>query len=164
MHKASNMEISHYKSPLGWIEIETKEEALIAMHFILTPKENQSPIKKINCEIEAQLANYFNNKSLDLNFKMKPKGTPFQQEIWKLVLQIEFGKTLSYSELVNRYGNKKAIRAVGSAIGKNPIMIFIPCHRVIGSNGSMVGYAGGIPNKKWLLEHEGFLIQKSLDL
>ena len=77
---------------------------------------------------------------------------------------IEFGKTLSYSELANRYGNKKAIRAVGSAIGKNPIMIFIPCHRVIGSNGSMVGYAGGIPNKKWLLEHEGFLIQKSLDL
>ena len=158
------MEISHYKSPLGWIEIETKDKALIAMHFILNPKEKRSPNKKINCKIEEQLANYFNNKSLDLNFKMKPKGTPFQQEIWKLVSQIELGKTLSYSKIAERYGNRKAIRAIGAAIGKNPILIFIPCHRVIGSNGSMVGYAGGIPNKKWLLEHEGFLIQKSLDL
>ena len=158
------MLISCIKSPLGWIEIETVNDTLTAMRFIQKKHEKQDSTNEVHLKIETQLRNYFNHKPIEFNFKMKPKGTPFQEKIWELVSQIETGKTLSYTEIAERYGNKKAIRAVGTAIGKNPIMIFIPCHRIIGKDGSMVGYAGGIFNKKWLLEHEGFPVQKSLDL
>ena len=158
------MDTSYFNSPIGWMEIKKTNDVLTGLHFIDSPKNKQSPLKKINLEIEVQLENYFKHKPIKFNFSIAPQGTPFQNKIWGLVSQIKPGKTLSYAEIAEKYGNKKAIRAIGSAIGKNPVMIFIPCHRVIGSNGSMVGYAGGITNKKWLLEHEGFPIQKSLNL
>ena len=107
---------------------------------------------------------YFINKTIFSSFKLAPIGTPFQKKIWRLLSEIPMGETRSYTDIAIQYGNSKAVRAIGAAIGKNPIMIFIPCHRVIGSNGSMVGYAGGLLNKIWLLEHEGLLIQKRLNL
>ena len=155
---------SYYNSPLGWLEIETNNNELTALRYIVQPPEKKEVTNPINLEIEKQLTNYFTKKPIKNSFKMSPEGTPFQQKIWALLSEIKPGKTQTYLEIARRFGNKKAIRAVGSAIGKNPIMIFIPCHRVIGSDGTMVGYAGGIPNKKWLLEHEGFLIQKNLNL
>lgn len=92
---------------------------------------------------------------------MKPKGTEFQTKVWSILTKIPFGKTLSYLEIATIYGNKKAVRAVASAIGKNPILVAIPCHRVIGSNGILVGFATGL-EKKWLLENEGFPFQKEI--
>ena len=155
---------SYYNSPLGWLEIETNNNELTALRYIVQPPEKKEVTNPINLEIEKQLTNYFTKKPIKNSFKMSPEGTPFLQKIWALLSEIKPGKTLTYLEIARRFGNKKAIRAVGSAIGKNTIMIFIPCHSVIGSDGTMVGYAGGIPNKKWLLEHEGFLIQKNLNL
>jgi methylated-DNA-[protein]-cysteine S-methyltransferase len=88
-------------------------------------------------------------------------GTPFQRSVWKALRTIRSGKTISYAELARRIGKPKAVRAAGLANGQNPISIVVPCHRVIGSNGTLTGYGGGLPRKKWLLEHEGALIQRS---
>lgn len=84
-------------------------------------------------------------------------GTPFQQSVWRALRKIKSGQTISYGELARRIGRPKAVRAVGLANGQNPIGIVVPCHRVIGSNGTLTGYGGGLPRKKWLLEHEGAL-------
>ena len=84
-------------------------------------------------------------------------GTPFQRSVWQALRKIKSGKTISYAELARRIGKPKAVRAAGLANGRNPISIVVPCHRVIGSNGTLTGYGGGLPRKKWLLEHEGAL-------
>ena len=96
------------------------------------------------------------------DLKLNPKGTDFQKNVWNALLEIPYGKTISYLELSKTLGNVKAIRAVASANGKNPLWIVIPCHRVIGSNGDLTGYAGGLHRKKWLLEHERPVKQGSL--
>jgi methylated-DNA-[protein]-cysteine S-methyltransferase len=85
----------------------------------------------------------------------KTAGTPFQRSVWKALRKIKCGSTISYAELARRIGKPKAVRAVGLANGQNPVSVVVPCHRVIGSNGSLTGYGGGLPRKKWLLEHEG---------
>ena len=87
-------------------------------------------------------------------------GTPFQRSVWRALCKIKSGKTISYAELARRIGKPKAVRAAGLANGQNPISIVVPCHRVIGSNGMLTGYGGGLPRKKWLLEHEGALAAK----
>ncbi len=109
-----------------------------------------------------QLEDYFLGKRNDFDFTINPTGTSFQQKVWQELLQIPFGKTMSYLELSKKLGDAKAIRAVASANGKNPLWIAIPCHRVIGSNGSLTGYAGGLWRKKWLLEHENPSTQQTL--
>ena len=105
---------------------------------------------------------YFEGKRTNFNFKLNPSGTEFQQKVWKSLLEIPFGKTMSYMELSKKLGDVKAIRAVASANGKNPLWIVVPCHRVIGTDGSLTGYAGGLWRKKWLLEHENPTTQQSL--
>jgi len=87
-------------------------------------------------------------------------GTPFQKSVWRALRKIKSGKTISYAELARRIGKPRAVRAAGLANGQNPISIVVPCHRVIGSNGTLTGYGGGLPRKKWLLEHEGALVAK----
>lgn len=107
-----------------------------------------------------QLNEYFEDKRQTFDLPLLPSGTEFQKKIWNILLQIEFSETKSYEWVSLQYGNKKAIRAVGQAIGKNPIAIIIPCHRVIGKNGNLTGFAGGIPRKSQLLTGEannGFL-------
>lgn len=101
-----------------------------------------------------QLQEYFQGSRQDFTLEINPKGTDFQKKVWQELLQIPFGKTISYLELSKKLGDVKAIRAVASANGKNPLWIVIPCHRVIGTDGSLTGYAGGLWRKKWLLEHE----------
>lgn len=113
-------------------------------------------------EAVSQLGDYFDGKRKDFNFKLNPKGTDFQQKVWQELLNIPFGKTISYLDLSKKLGDVKAIRAVASANGKNPLWIIIPCHRVIGTDGSLTGYAGGLWRKKWLLEHENPTNQQSL--
>ena len=113
-------------------------------------------------EAVSQLGDYFDGKRKDFNFKLNPKGTDFQQKVWQELLNIPFGKTISYLDLSKKLGDVKAIRAVASANGKNPLWIVVPCHRVIGTDGSLTGYAGGLWRKKWLLEHENPTNQQSL--
>ena len=117
-----------------------------------------------SCDIletaKKQLYEYFANTRRTFDLPLLPYGTEFQKKIWDILLQIEFSETKSYEWVSLQYGNKKAIRAVGQAIGKNPIAIIVPCHRVIGKNGSLTGFAGGIPRKRQLLAGEvnkGFL-------
>jgi methylated-DNA-[protein]-cysteine S-methyltransferase len=109
-----------------------------------------------------QLAEYFNGKRDSFSLTVNPQGTEFQKKVWKSLLKIPYGKTKSYLAQSKTLGDVKAIRAVAAANGKNPIWIIIPCHRVIGTNGSLTGYAGGIWRKKWLLAHENPVKQQSL--
>ncbi|TXD70468.1 methylated-DNA--[protein]-cysteine S-methyltransferase [Aequorivita lipolytica] len=109
-----------------------------------------------------QFEEYFDGKRTDFNIKLSPDGTEFQTRVWNELLNIPFGKTVSYQQMANTLGDPKVIRAAASANGKNPISIVIPCHRVIGSDGSLTGYAGGLHRKKWLLEFESPSPQQSL--
>jgi methylated-DNA-[protein]-cysteine S-methyltransferase len=113
-------------------------------------------------EAVSQLKAYFDGQRTHFDFPMNPAGTEFQQKVWKGLCEIPFGKTMSYLELAKQLGDVKAIRAVASANGKNPLWIVVPCHRVIGTDGSLTGYAGGLWRKKWLLEHENPSTQQSL--
>ena len=113
-------------------------------------------------ECVTQLKEYFEGKRASFDLVVNPKGTSFQIKVWKELLKIPYGKTSSYLGQSRALGDVKAIRAVASANGKNPLLIIIPCHRIIGSDGSLTGYAGGIWRKKWLLAHENPLKQQSL--
>lgn len=155
------MYIVQITTPIGIAKIEGDENGVssISIH-----KEGQVSITipdQLN-EAVNQLQDYFVGKRTDFSFKLNPKGTPFQQKVWQGLLEIPFGKTISYLELSKRLGDVKAIRAVASANGKNPLWIVIPCHRVIGTDGSLTGYAGGLWRKKWLLELENPTSQQSL--
>ena len=109
-----------------------------------------------------QLQQYFAGERHAFDLDLNPQGTDFQQLIWNLLLKLPFGSTISYLKLARQYGNTKAVRAVAAAIGKNPILVVIPCHRVIGSDGTLVGYAGGMERKEQLLQLEGFPVQARL--
>ncbi|MBE7439269.1 MAG: methylated-DNA--[protein]-cysteine S-methyltransferase [Spirochaetales bacterium] len=111
-----------------------------------------------------QLHEYFQGKRKSFSLPLSPEGTTFQQKVWDTLLTIPFGQTISYSEEADRLGNREAIRAVARANGDNPIGIIIPCHRVIGKDGSLTGYAGGLWRKRYLLELEGVLKQSALPL
>jgi methylated-DNA-[protein]-cysteine S-methyltransferase len=146
-------------SPLGDIEMYSDEIGLVSFEFANTTQTNPTD-KKLNPndilrEVRKQAEDYFNGLLTQFDVPLSLKGTDFQKRVWNELLKIEFGRTISYLELAKRLGDEKCIRAAASANGKNPIAIIIPCHRVIGSNGSLVGYAGGVPRKKWLLDHEG---------
>ena len=109
-----------------------------------------------------QFREYFEGKRRKFDLTLNPEGTSFQKKVWELLQEIPYGKTISYLELSKRLGNPKAIRAAAAANGKNPLWIIVPCHRVIGSNGDLTGYAGGLHRKKWLLEHESPAKQMAL--
>ena len=114
--------------------------------------------------VQKQIEEYFSNQRKEFDLALDPVGTAFQQKVWRELLEIPFGTTISYQELAHRLGDPKSIRAAASANGKNPIAIIVPCHRVIGSGGEMTGYAGGIQRKKALLKLEGADVMNQLDL
>ena len=155
------METAHIKTPLGIAKIIGDENG-ISVISILNEGEVSPNIPIVLQEAITQLNEYFEENRIIFTFKMNPSGTEFQQKVWKGLLEIPFGKTMSYLELSKRLGDVKAIRAVASANGKNPLWIVVPCHRVIGSDGSLTGYAGGLWRKKWLLEHENPTTQQRL--
>ncbi|MDP5044935.1 MAG: methylated-DNA--[protein]-cysteine S-methyltransferase, partial [Leeuwenhoekiella sp.] len=113
-------------------------------------------------EVVFQLEHYFTGDLKDFNLKLNLQGTDFQKKVWLQLARIPFGKTTSYLQMAKDLGDPKVIRAAATANGKNPIAIIVPCHRVIGSDHSMTGYAGGIWRKKWLLEHESPVTQQTL--
>ena len=156
------MEKALYKSPLGWIEICTSTNGVTHIRFIDAPS---NPPKKTSpfLDIVVQLLdNYFIQQSKTFSFPLDPSGTDFQLEVWRMLHQIPHGTTLPYLKIAQKFGDIKKVRAIASAIAKNPILIAIPCHRVIGSDRSLVGYSGGLERKRKLLELEGFPKQNSL--
>ncbi|OXB06498.1 methylated-DNA--[protein]-cysteine S-methyltransferase [Flavobacterium pectinovorum] len=157
------METVYINSPLGITKIVGDEDgiAVISVSDVGT-NEVSEVIPEALKEAVSQLQEYFDKKRTDFDFKLNPKGTEFQQKVWKALLEIPYGKTISYMDQTKKLGDIKAIRAVASANGKNPLWIVVPCHRVIGTNGSLTGYAGGLSRKKWLLEHENPTTQQSL--
>ena len=155
------MENAYIKSPLGITKIMGDENG-ISVISVSDEGEISTIIPAILQESVSQLNDYFEGKRNDFTFKLNPSGTEFQQKVWKGLLEIPFGKTISYMELSKKLGDVKAIRAVASANGKNPLWIVVPCHRVIGTDGSLTGYAGGLWRKKWLLEHENPSDQQNL--
>lgn len=156
------METAYIKSPLGITEIIGDENGVAVISVLDTEKEISTEIPDVLKLAITELQDYFVGKRNDFTFKLNPKGTEFQQKVWQELLNIPFGKTMSYLELSKKLGDVKAIRAVASANGKNPLWIVVPCHRVIGTDGSLTGYAGGLWRKKWLLEHENPPTQQSL--
>lgn len=155
------METACIKTPLGIAKI-TGDENGISVISILDEGEVSNEIPMVLQQAVIQLNEYFEEKRTDFTFRLNPAGTEFQQKVWKALIKIPFGKTMSYLELSKKLGDVKAIRAVASANGKNPLWIVVPCHRVIGTDGSLTGYAGGLWRKKWLLEHENPTAQQSL--
>ena len=155
------MKTAFINSPLGITKIAGDENG-IAVISVLSEGEVSGEIPSELQEAVTQLQQYFDGKRTDFDFKLNPKGTDFQQKVWQELLRIPFGKTMSYMDLSKKLGDVKAIRAVASANGKNPLWIVVPCHRVIGTDGSLTGYAGGLWRKKWLLEHENPTTQQSL--
>ncbi|QDP41891.1 methylated-DNA--[protein]-cysteine S-methyltransferase [Radiobacillus deserti] len=145
------------QSPIGILEITGTEEAVHTIHFS-DRKEIQN--EKINGRFGAvelaceQLEQYFQGERLYFEFPYELKGTEFQKKVWKALVEIPYGSTGSYKDIALHIGNEKAVRAVGSANGKNQIPIAIPCHRIIGANGTLTGYAGELWRKEWLLTHE----------
>ena len=150
-----------FKCPLGVVKI-VGDASGISEISILDDGEVSNFVPKELEQAVIQLQEYFEGKRTHFDLKINPKGTDFQRSVWHELLNIPFGKTLSYMELSKKVGDVKAIRAVASANGKNPLWIVIPCHRVIGKDGSLTGYAGELWRKKWLLEHENPTIQQSL--
>ena len=155
------METTYIKTPLGIAKIVGDQDG-ISVISVSNEGEASTTIPAVLQEAVSQLNDYFEGKIEDFTFKLNPSGTDFQQKVWKGLLDIPFGKTMSYLELSKKLGDVKAIRAVASANGKNPLWIVVPCHRVIGTDGSLTGYAGGLWRKKWLLEHENPSNQGSL--
>ena len=155
------METACIKTPLGIATIKGDENGIAAI-AIADEGVVSAVIPSVLQDAVTQLQDYFDGQRTHFDFKMNPKGTEFQQKVWKGLCKIPFGKTMSYLELAKQLGDVKAIRAVASANGKNPLWIVVPCHRVIGTDGSLTGYAGGLWRKKWLLEHENPSAQQSL--
>jgi len=147
------MRVTHFSCPIGTVEITEESGEITRITFLDTePSINNASPVLIECK--RQLSSYFTGERVEFNLPLNPLGTDFQKNVWKELQNIPFGKTISYMNLAKRLGDPKVIRAAGTANGKNPIAIIIPCHRVIGSDGSLTGYAGGLKRKQWLLEHE----------
>jgi len=155
-------ETTYYKTPIGTAKIVGNELGIQSITVIDEKMETSTNIPPYLQECIQQLNEYFNKIRTTFNLKLNPQGTDFQKRVWKELLNVPHGKTRSYLEQSKKLGDVKAIRAVASANGKNPIWIVIPCHRIIGSDGSLTGYAGGLWRKKWLLELESPSLQQSL--
>lgn len=156
------METCIINSPLGYIKITGDIDGITAITILNSEEKITDIIPEILEDCSIQLNEYFEGTRKQFNLKLNPQGTEFQKKVWKQLELISYGKTSSYLELSKQLGDVKAIRAVANANGKNPLWIIVPCHRVIGSDGSLTGYAGGIHRKKWLLEHESPHKQLSL--
>ena len=149
---------SYLESPQGLIEIAATSKGISAITFVDSVNADVDGGVHSNDLTEtakAQLAAYFNGSLTQFDLPFDTKGTAFQQAVWKALCDIPYGETASYADIANKLNNPKAVRAVGMANGRNPIAIVVPCHRVIGSNKTLTGYAGGLKRKQYLLKLEG---------
>jgi methylated-DNA-[protein]-cysteine S-methyltransferase len=153
-HQIKELKVAYYKSPIGVLKVTATGEQIISVLFLDSNPEKESDESPVVNNCIQQLDEYFKHQRQKFDLPLAPQGTSFQKQVWEKLLEIPYGRTSSYLEIARRIGNPKSIRAVGSANGKNPIVIIIPCHRVIGSSGKLIGYGGGLWRKEWLLKHE----------
>lgn len=159
----SNKQKLDYKSPIGILEIIGSEEGISSVLFVereetmYLMKEDTPELIKLCYQ---QLDEYFKGERYEFSLPYLLEGTVFQQSVWQALTAIPYAKTGSYKEIAVSIGNEKAVRAVGSANGKNKLTLLIPCHRIIGANGQLTGYAGGVWRKEWLLQHEKKMAEK----
>jgi len=146
--------LAYYSSPVGELLIESDADKIITVNFLKDTKRDELRTPVIE-QCITELDEYFIEGRKFFTVELDLRGSEFQKKVWNELLTIPYGKTISYEELAIRIGNIKSIRAVGLANGQNPIAIIVPCHRVIGKSGGLVGYGGGLENKEWLLYHEG---------
>jgi methylated-DNA-[protein]-cysteine S-methyltransferase len=141
-------------SPIGLLQIVCSHTALAAIHFSEHQVTAGPGESELLSEVIRQLQQYFSGERTEFDLPLNPQGTPFQKTVWQALQTVPFGKTASYKAIAEAIGNPKAVRAVGLANARNPIPIVIPCHRIIGSNGKLTGYAGGLWRKEYLLNLE----------
>ncbi len=156
------MKKTYLQTPLGTAEICGDENGISEVKITDAEAGSSEEVPKELQPVTRQLSAYFDGNLKEFDLKLNPAGTDFQKKVWAALLNIPYGTTTSYLELSKKLGDVKAIRAVAAANGKNPLWVIVPCHRVIGSDGSLTGYAGGLARKKWLLEHENPSPQQSL--
>ena len=149
-------------TPLGIAKIIGDVDGIASVSILNSNEQVSDVIPDELQDCVYQLRDYFKGEREIFSLKLNPNGTDFQKRVWKQLEKIPLGKTISYLNLSKQLGDIKAIRAVANANGKNPLWIIVPCHRVIGSDGSLTGYAGGLSRKQWLLEHESPYKQQSL--
>lgn len=147
----------YFESPIGLIELSGNTEALTSVFFVEERRVNIVSSAILD-EALRQLTEYFVNDRFEFDVPLSLKGSEFQQTVWTQLLTIPYGQMASYQDIADALDNPQAVRAVGAANGQNPISIIVPCHRVVGSNGKLVGYGGGLWRKEWLLRHEGALL------
>jgi methylated-DNA-[protein]-cysteine S-methyltransferase len=175
MHKEAKLYVDEMDSPLGTLTLVAHEDGLCQINFgSIDEKEEElshwaqkhslaSKIEQNTARLQEasnQLNQYFSNERKQFNLALKFHGTPFQKKVWEALLKIPFGETRSYKDIALHINSPKAVRAIGGAVNRNPLGIIVPCHRVIGSDGSLVGYNGGLDKKEFLLQHENVLITK----
>ena len=147
--------ITYLHSPIGILKIKGTDTFISSILFVEEEKESSTNLPEIILQCKKELDEYFAGSRKEFAVKLAPEGTDFRKRVWQKLLEIKFAETISYLTVSKQLGDDKAIRAVGSANGENPIAIIIPCHRVISEDGKLTGYAGGLWRKQWLLEHEG---------
>ncbi|HKK46556.1 MAG TPA: methylated-DNA--[protein]-cysteine S-methyltransferase [Balneolaceae bacterium] len=149
---------SYFDSPIGWLELVATDDFLQRIHFLDTEPNSSFQENDLTRRLTDELKEYFYGQRKEFSIPVKPEGTPFQETVWEELKKIPYGQTSTYGEMAQKLGDKNKVRAVGKANGSNPIPIIIPCHRVIGADNSLVGYAGGISKKRFLLKHEGAIL------
>ncbi len=141
-------------SPIGSLRISASDTAIINISFLDSHQTIFSDVNPIIEKCKDQLRKYFRGELREFNLELAPEGSDFQINVWNIVSEVAYGETASYEKIAFRLGDKNSVRAVGNANGKNPIPIIIPCHRIVGKNNELTGYAGGLKRKEWLLSHE----------
>ncbi len=156
-----NLVRTTFPSPVGALPLVASDVGLVAILWpddapgrVRLDAEREQPDHPVLVEAIAQLTTYFDGRRHRFDLPLDPRGTDFQQSVWSALLDIPYGETRSYAEIARAIGHPSAVRAVGAANGRNPLSIVAPCHRVVGSNGALTGFAGGLETKRWLLAHE----------
>lgn len=152
--------VAYYSSPVGELLIRSEGDAITTVSFLKDEKKEEEVRTAVIEQCIEELHEYFFTGRKFFTVELLLTGSDFQKKVWNELINIPFGKTESYETIAMRVGDIKSIRAVGLANGQNPIAIIVPCHRVIGKNGDLVGYGGGMENKEWLLHHEGSLLKQ----
>ena len=161
---------TRFSSPVGELVLAATDAGITGVYFPISrhgpaplerkdwvEDDGRGPASALLAQARRQLEEYFTGSRTTFDLSLSPAGTPFQRRVWDALRAIPYGTTLSYSDLARRLGDLRATRAVGAANGRNPIPIIVPCHRVVGANGALTGFGGGLDRKRWLLEHEGAL-------
>jgi len=148
---------SYYESPIGLVEIVGTSTAITELNFVDERRQNAVTHPNVR-KIKQQVAEYFEGKRHKFDIRLALSGTEFQQQVWQRLQTVPYGRTASYQDIARGIGRPAAVRAVGAANGRNPVAIIVPCHRIIGKNGQLVGYGSGLWRKEWLLKHEGYLL------